>query len=821
MAHDLGSGHQQPHHQNPLDRLVRLLAREEAPGPGLARLGGPGLLDRLLRAALVAALRRGPSSLKEGWGPGRLLEAAVGGAALGAVPVATVARLRGTLERLEAELRQGGFWDSGVPLWWRPLPALSELEEHWQSFEGTAPGEEAAPGDGSGAPSFGVRLPPVEELSAALTSASGPGWQAVPGALAEELVTRLNAELMAAERSGVLELSRGGVGQSDRQSADRTDRVAYLTGFEVELLRAAPVTATFIQWLLCRSMVRLLGETEGELRLHAPGSVMLARYRAPCRGFAPHLDNPGGEADNARALTVVTYLNAPDAPCNGGEIALWNPAGAGGQAADPSRAPFEIREHPEALAATGGTMVAFDARRVVHEVRTLRKGPDRWTAVVWLSDASRHRARGAEPPEPTIGEVLEAVESVPLPAGRVLLRSVSGGQGAEVAGSGGGVQVESVSVPVDVAGSPDGARARVGLVCTTHRVGEGLERWCRYHLGVGASHLLLVIDDTALPNAVARAGEMAAAIDRDRIEIWAPAEAAERRRALAGVQPGFEALARAADGGAATHAVAARQTLNATAALRAARCGDLHGVPLDWLLHLDADELFHLEGRDRGGADLNEHFAAAAAAGHRALRYANHELLLSSGSAGPPRFKLNPRLAAIRLGPVGWRRMVEQLGMEQDGPRPYFRAYWNGKAAVRVAAGRAAAGVHGWSIEGGAGGPGEEPCRVLLGPSILHFHLPTAGAFRDKYLTVAAAEPGGRRPFPPSPLEDRAAGLVRELRAAGVGEKELCRRLDALYREALCMPPEEVELLEEAGLVFEAPAVDRPSPYLQAKTGSS
>jgi hypothetical protein len=293
--------------------------------------------------------------------------------------------------------------------------------------------------------------------------------------------------------------------------------------------------------------------------------------------------------------------------------------------------------------------------------------------------------------------------------------------------------------------------------------------------------------------------------------------------------------------------VAARQTLNATAALATARTGELGGAPLDWLLHLDADERFHLEGDTRGGADLHTHFAAAAAAGWKLLRYANHELLApleasphtADGGAGSPialdadsarlgrvalTFKLNPRLAAARLGTGGWRQLVQQLEMAQDAPRPYFRAYHNGKSAVAVAGARAAAGVHGWRLDEGE----SDAQGFLAGPSILHLHFASRAAFRRKYRALAeaiadspspvgkggATEEGseqglkaptppaaGPRLFEPSPVERTLLATIRGLRRDGATEAGIDHHLDELHARLLTFTPAETELLAAAGLL--------------------
>lgn len=767
----------------PLEALVEVLrsAPSADPGAGLADLGGPATLDRLLRGAVGAAVGRGPGAGAEGWGPARLVAASEAGARAGTVPAATASRLRGVLERLEVELHRGRFWSPSVAPWWRPLPPPGPLEELWDALDGAA--------DGPGA------LDGLDGLREALGDLEGPGRLCLPDGLPDGLVRRVHRELLEAVEDGSLDLARAGVGPTDRATPVRTDRVAYRTGLEPELLEVAPAVAVLIQWVLSRLPERLSGGADGARTLHAPATAMLARYEAPGGGFAPHLDNPGGYGpgrsgargeDNHRAVSLVAYLNAPEAPCSGGEIALWAPgAGRSGSPAD-------------VLPAAGGSVVLFDSRRVLHEVRPLAPGPDRWTLVVWLSDAERPPALAPEPPRVSVAEALEPLEDeTPVPAGRVLLRSVRNGA----------LHVESV--PVDAECAPT-----AGLVCTAHRADDGLGAWLRHHLEAGFDRLLVVLDEVAEEGELERARRLADELDPARITLWSAREASDRWPALAEVQPDVDRLRAAAAQGTATDAVAARQTLNASAALRAAQAGEIGGPAgerLDWLVHLDSDELFHLQGRARGGADLRQHFAALRASGRTVVRYADHELLLvrgqeESGRTGP-RFKLNPRLAAARLGPVGWRRLTEHLNldqeMEREGSRPYFRAYWNGKSAVAVAAGRSAAGVHGWLAEGA----GERDDEMLAGPAILHLHLPTREAFRDKYRMVArgsreGGEGGRPRAFPPSPLEELAVGAIREALRSGGGEAAIATRLDALYEETLRFGPEEVDLLEEAGLLL-------------------
>ena len=192
--------------------------------------------------------------------------------------------------------------------------------------------------------------------------------------------------------------------------------------------------------------------------------------------------------------------------------------------------------------------------------------------------------------------------------------------------------------------------------------------------------------------------------------------------------------------------------------------------------------------------------AAATAAGLELIRYLNHELLLPRQPGLPPRFKVNPRLAAARLGPAGWTQLVQHLSMSQSDARPYFNGYLNGKSAVLVRAGASAAGVHGWTVT--TPPSGGKNC-LLAGPSILHFSFASPDAFRRKYLDMAASpDPPGPRPFQPSPAETAALGLIRSLQLDGADQATITAQLDELYGRLTGFSASEVELLEEARLIL-------------------
>jgi 2-oxoglutarate-Fe(II)-dependent oxygenase superfamily protein len=721
-----------------LDSLERAMSSPERSPGELRALASPSDLHLAFVYELALLVRQGPVEMGAA-SPAALLQLAQRTAAAGAVSWSTPGELRGRLARLEARLKEAGAWHPDRPLWWSPLPPATPAEEVWAGLE-------------EGWTAAAPALP----------------WQVYPRLVAPEILEDLAREIEEAHAAGRLRLEPGGIGVANQKAPQRSDEVAYLSGLEPALLDAAPRLAVLLQWLLGR-VAGELAESLPDRLLSAPGTAMLARYPAPSAGYRPHLDNPGGPADNGRAFALILYLNPPGRECAGGEIALWSP---GARVSTPPAAVLPPR---------GGSAVLFDVRTVPHQVLPLAPGPPRWSVVLWLQDGRPPAVIGARlsPPELTVTDALQALPDPPLPPDVLLVHELEGDA------PGGRIVVRKKSA----------ARPRVGLVATVYRGGAGLDAWCDHHLGLGFDHAVLVFDHLEEPAEAADAARLKARFPEERLTVWSGAEVQAARWPGLPPFPERERLREWAAAGAASFAHAARQALNASAALLAAKTGELGGAPLDWLLHLDADEWLRLEGDGRGGADLHEHFAAAGAAGRALVRYLNHELLLPWQAGSPPRFKLNPRLALARHGPAGWQALVAALRMGQTDPRPWFLGYHNGKSAVAVARGLAAAGVHGWYL---AGGPQEE--ELVAGPSILHLHRPTPEAFRQKYLAVAAAGGEGRPPFAPSPVEEAAVALLRFL--AGADPEVVDRELAALYRRLTTFTATELAVLEEAGLIL-------------------
>ncbi len=226
-------------------------------------------------------------------------------------------------------------------------------------------------------------LPAAAELARAFGRGdSRRPWILRAALLPAAMRRAIAAELEAGYAAGELGLARGRVDAGGRlvSSRGRADEMRRLDGSEEELARVAPDLLALVRWSRAALAPHLARAWPRGAALATPDSAMLARYPAPSIGYRAHFDNPGGRRDNARALTAILYLNPPESPCRGGELALW---GADGH---PDHPPGAL------LAPEDGALALFDARATLHEVRPLAPGPARWSLTLWLTDG--------EPPAP-------------------------------------------------------------------------------------------------------------------------------------------------------------------------------------------------------------------------------------------------------------------------------------------------------------------------------------------------------------------------------------------------------------------------------------
>lgn len=350
-----------------------------------------------------------------------------------------------------------------------------------------------------------------------------------------------------------------------------------------------------------------------------------------------------------------------------------------------------------------------------------------------------------------------------------------------------------MSIPHGGSASP---RARAALVTTLRGAAPVLESFIRYHRAIGFAHIYLFFDDPDDPGL-----------------------AIARRHADAGVTilargPGLDAAWRQCVQFAyfAPHLeseVMSRQCLNVEVAVQLALAAG-H----DWLLHIDADELFHCPGQDAGG-----HFARLAAQGLDRAVYPNLEALPEAEKVGDffrevTLFKTNRNtLPGGRFSPG----QAALAARHRQFPPPFFLFYSNGKSAARVRPGLVPDGVHrfrpGSYLRPGQApapaGPGREgivgDCRIL------HYACCGYANFRDKYRILGA-------------FSDRWFGRVDirgsigdfHLRARDVvasGDDKLAR---AFYREhAMLGDQDAVRELIAAGILQR---IDGPARWLNAAT---
>eukprot|EP00756_Hemistasia_phaeocysticola_P044701 Hpha_TRINITY_DN18494_c0_g1::TRINITY_DN18494_c0_g1_i1::g.165480::m.165480 len=242
----------------------------------------------------------------------------------------------------------------------------------------------------------------------------------------------------------------------------------------------------------------------------------------------------------------------------------------------------------------------------------------------------------------------------------------------------------------------------------------------------------------------------------------------------------------------------ARQTLNAEHCLRVV-------APLkrdiEWLLHIDSDEVFIHWRRPH---DTTGIFHVLSAAGAERASFVNHEVLPERADYpdGPfteaTLFQLNPLAAETKPGALVPRRhqaAIKRLrsrarGATQEGGR--FLAYMNGKGAARVGADVLPDSVHGF------GGKGERINVPAEDACILHYANCGSANFADKYKCLGEFKDLW---FGKHPIRDLAPFHLTARDAHSSGG------LEQLYRERVVISPEEALELGDSGCCLRILAV--------------
>ena len=234
-------------------------------------------------------------------------------------------------------------------------------------------------------------------------------------------------------------------------------------------------------------------------------------------------------------------------------------------------------------------------------------------------------------------------------------------------------------------GAPGVLNASVApsIVTTVKGVQSSIDAWVSYHLALGFVHLFVYFDDPVECSSI----DLLARFPSSRVS---PIPHDDRLRAAWRELPDSEhCLPRAFDAGNRVGSgLNLRQELNARHAMRLA-----HSRGLDWLLHIDGDELFYpgLSG------DAQSHFSGLANAGVEVFCYINHEGVPETAHTEEPfsevtLFKRNmdavPRTATARAAGTFWTDRVDA--------HSYFLYYDNGKSAARVRPGVRPLSPHEW-----------------------------------------------------------------------------------------------------------------------------
>lgn len=643
------------------------------------------------------------------------------------------------------KLVAANLWDLTQPCWWEPLPPLDSNARLW--FE---------------------LMTSLEHLPQQSASTQSPFLHQQTLFLPPNMIKTLYQTLEQKYQQNQLPLQREGVGAKGTIAHQRNDEVLYLNGTDSELTKACPLLNVLVRWALTK-LAPSLAKCANQPLLSAPQNAMLARYPAPSNGYHAHIDNPGGAYENGRSLTAILYLNPESAKPSGGGLELF----------------LNQTDHPTAttsVSAWGGNLAAFDARHWVHQVTPLELGPPRWALSMWLNDAqpgvSHSQGKQVDTTELFLG-----INKPSLPANTLAFHHLN----------------ESFVTGSIQAYPKIDANPKAGIVCTTYRGQFWLPHWCQHHLALGFSHLFLVFDHLEDSQEAQLADDLQKTFPAHQLTILNGQELRQQNWPHATRFPQREKLERMAQSSGTSWSVSARQALNASEILQLLKQSHTSFPAIDWLLHIDSDEFFHLKDSSRGGETLRDHFAVASHQGWSKIRYSNYELLTPWQPGQPTRFKINPRIAATRLGKNGWRALCEQLEMYQHQSRPYFLGYHNGKSAVAVAEGEAAAGVHDWYLAGHS----SNKATVLAGPVVLHCHNPNPKSLLQKYQAKQKQPAPEETPlFQLSPMEEAIAEKLQSFSPETPPEQQLLE-IEALFQAKTQFSTSEYDLLQVAGLLEE------------------
>lgn len=242
-----------------------------------------------------------------------------------------------------------------------------------------------------------------------------------------------------------------------------------------------------------------------------------------------------------------------------------------------------------------------------------------------------------------------------------------------------------------------------GIVTTLINAGAVLDSFITYHLSIGFEHIFLFFDDPNDPS-------IEQARKYSNVTITVNDDELKKRWKSSKLYAADKLMARRAR----ISPITERQSLNVEIALELAR-----EKGLDWLLHIDIDELFYAPGRQVG-----EYFQALSDRGIRYVRYLNYEGIpekpdIDNFFSEVTLFKKHPRSFGDQN-----REQKRALIREVFADR-YYLFYMLGKSAAKVADGVLPEGVHGFML------PDEQKFSALLMGLLINNPL-TRRAYKNK-----------------------------------------------------------------------------------------
>ena len=316
---------------------------------------------------------------------------------------------------------------------------------------------------------------------------------------------------------------------------------------------------------------------------------------------------------------------------------------------------------------------------------------------------------------------------------------------------------------------PNGPRAAIVTTLTDAEL--VIDSFISYHLSIGFDHLFLFFDDPADPS-FHRAAKYSkvTAIKRDHSlrRAW------EQSRLYAE----DETLRQFVDS-----EVMARQELNAGISARLALENNI-----DWLLHIDVDELFYLSSRT-----VQEHFKSLGDRNIERAIYLNYEAI-------PERIDIEDYLKEVTLFKRAPRALsggffnhaqIDLINSMPELPATFFLYYGNGKQAGRVSEQLLPLGVHAFRPSGSSTEEMSTDAVILHYPCCGFEHFwrkyKTLGKFNDKWFDrVDIAAAGNTFHLEARDVvasDDRAAALAFYQKRVQINDEQ---RIAALLSSGLC-----------------------------------